>query len=331
MDTAPVYDRPRAPRAPDAAAAYPGAPRAPGKDASMQLQQARAHVRALVRALARSRQESRAARRDIETLTKANALLQDLSVQRTPAAAKLHGAVACNELVVDDPSLWTSLEAALPQAEQLMTKRIRFRRGELLYRPGDAFDALYAIRSGSCKTVLLATGGQEQVIGYYMAGEVIGMDGIGAKSHGCRATALEDMDVCPLPFDRIDDLAQRSDQFRNNLHKLVAQECLRAQTLMLVLGTMSADQRLAVFLLDLSQRYYVRGYSACEFVLRMTRQDIGSYLGLKLETVSRVLSRFQRDGLIQVQGRIVKLLDRVAVGRLVDDDTRREAVAGCSR
>ena len=111
---------------------------------------------------------------------------------------------------------------------------------------------------------------------------------------------------------------ENSDRFRRNLHRLLSREGLRAQTLMIVLGTMRAEQRLAVFLLDLSQRYQARGYSSCEFVLRMTREEIGSHLGLKLETVSRLFSRLQREGLIQVQGRTVKMLDRLAVGQLVD-------------
>ena len=188
----------------------------------------------------------------------------------------------------------------------------------VLYRIGDPFTALYAIRTGSCKTVLLARDGHDQVGGYHMSGDIIGMDGIGVDSHECQATALEDMDVCPLPFAQIENLARVSDPFRHNLYKLLSQESARAQTLMLVLGTMRAEQRLAVFLLELSQRYRTRGYSSCDFVLRMTREEIGSYLGLKLETISRLFSRFQREGLVQVQGRTVKLLDRVAVARLVD-------------
>ena len=121
-----------------------------------------------------------------------------------------------------------------------------------------------------------------------------------------------------MPSEQIEKLARRSDPFRRNLHRLLSGEGLRAQTLMIVLGTMRAEQRLAVFLLDLSQRYRAHGYSPCEFVLRMTREEIGSHLGLKLETVSRLFSRFQRVGLIQVQGRTVKLLDLVAVGQLAD-------------
>ncbi len=205
--------------------------------------------------------------------------------------------------------------------ERLLTQRARLRKGDVLYRVGAGFHGLYAIRTGSCKTVLLARDGHDQVAGYHMAGDVIGVDGIGTDTHECQATALEDLEACPLPFDEIEILARRSDQFRHNLHKLLSREGVRAQTMMIVLGTMRSEQRLAVFLLDLSQRYRARGYSSCEFVLRMTREEIGSYLGLQLETVSRLFSRFQREGLIQMQGRTVKLLDQVAMGKVVDCGT----------
>ena len=144
------------------------------------------------------------------------------------------------------------------------------------------------------------------------------MDGIGSDVHECQATALEDTEVCPLPFERVETLARRSTRFGHNLHKLLSQECSRVQDLTLVLGTMCADQRLAVFLLDLSRRYKSRGFSSCEFVLRMTREEIGSHLGLKLETVSRAFSRFQGQGLLQVQGRLVNLLDQVALAQIAD-------------
>ena len=188
----------------------------------------------------------------------------------------------------------------------------------MLYRAGDKFSVLYAIRAGSCKTALLANDGQGQVAGFHMAGEIIGVDGVGTDIHECEAIALEDMEVCRLPFDQIEHLAQLSEKFAHALHKLLSQESARIHTLMIVLGAMRAEQRLAMFLVNLSQRYRARGYSSCEFVLRMTRAEIGSYLGLKLETVSRLFSRFQQEGLLQVKGRDVRLLDRAALSRLVD-------------
>jgi CRP/FNR family transcriptional regulator len=209
---------------------------------------------------------------------------------------------------------------ATSQVEHLLCTRNRLRKGDALFRLGGGFHALFAIWTGSCKTILLTGDGHEQVAGYYMTGEIVGMDGIGTGTHECEAAALEDMEVCPLPFDQVEHLARVSEPFRRNLHRLLSQEGVRAQNRMLVLGTMRAEQRLATFLLDLSTRHGARGFSSCEFLLRMTRDEIGSYLGLTLETVSRVFSRFQRSGLIQVRGRSVKLLDGVAMSRIAHGD-----------
>jgi CRP/FNR family transcriptional regulator len=207
---------------------------------------------------------------------------------------------------------------ATRQVDELMKARIRLRKGETLFRTGDRFTSLYAIRSGSCKTVLLSEDGQEQVAGYHMPGEIIGTDGVGADVHGCQAVVLENTEFCALSFECLERLGRQDGRLQSNLHRLLSREIARERAVMMLLGTMHAEQRLATFLLDLSQRYQRLGYSSCEFVLRMTREEIGSYLGLKLETVSRLFSRFQREGLLQVQGRVVKLLDRGSVQRLVD-------------
>jgi CRP/FNR family transcriptional regulator, anaerobic regulatory protein len=208
-------------------------------------------------------------------------------------------------------------QEGLRQIDALVTERVRLRKGEMLYRAGDTFSALHAVRVGSCKTTVLGEKGHEQVAGYHMMGDIVGMDGIGTNRHGGQAVALEDTEVCVLPFDRIEELARHVLPLQRNLHKVMSAEIARDHYVMLLLGSMNAEERLAVFLLNLSKRYRDRGYSATEFVLRLTREDIGSYLGLKLETVSRLLSRFQAAGLIQVQGRVVKLLDLSALKQLV--------------
>ena len=204
------------------------------------------------------------------------------------------------------------------KVDALVAARIRLHKGDTLFRSGDRFRSLYAIRSGSCKTVSPSEDGHDHVAGYHMSGEIIGTDGIGTDRHGCEAVALEDTEFCAMPFDRLETLGRQNVRFQHNLHRLLSREIARERELMLLLGTMTAERRLAVFLLDLSQRYHARGYSSCEFVLRMTREEIGSYLGLKLETVSRLFSRFQRDGLLQVQGRVVSLLDHASLKRLID-------------
>ena len=202
--------------------------------------------------------------------------------------------------------------------DELVSQRIRLRKGEVLVHSGDHFSALYAIRSGSCKSVVTTASGQEQIAGYHIAGEVLGAEAIFTSTHDSTVTALEDSEFCVMPFDRMESLARQNSDFQRSLNALLSREISRERKVMLMLGTMRAEQRLASFLLDLADRYHARGYSSCEFVLRMTREEIGSHLGLKLETVSRLFSRFHQDGLIRVGGRDVKLLDRLALQQLVD-------------
>jgi CRP/FNR family transcriptional regulator len=205
----------------------------------------------------------------------------------------------------------------LKQIDALLGARIKLKKGESLYRAGDAFHSLFAIRLGSLKTTVLAEDGREQVSGYHMLGDIIGLDGIGTEHHGCQAVALEDTEICVLPFERLEDLARSVPQLQHNLHLFLSREISRDHNIMLLLGSMRAEERLAVFLLNLADRYRRRGYSSTEFVLRMTREEIGSHLGLKLETVSRLFSRFHEDGLIQVQGRAIKLLNAAALKELI--------------
>jgi len=213
------------------------------------------------------------------------------------------------------------IDVADPEAkvlfEKLVASRIRLRKGDVLFRAGERFTALYAIRVGSCKTVALADDGDEQVTGLHLPGEIIGVEGIGNDVHVAQAVALEDTEVCVLPFERIEALAQRDTGFRRRLYQLLSSAIVRERSLSLMLGTMRAEQRLASFLLDLSSRYQMRGYSSTDFVLRMTREEIGSHLGLKLETVSRLFSRFAEEGLIEVQGRVIKLCDRIGLQHLL--------------
>jgi CRP/FNR family transcriptional regulator len=199
--------------------------------------------------------------------------------------------------------------AEVKRVDALVGHGKRLRKGESLYRAGDPFGALYATRVGSLKTTVLAEDGREQVSGYHMLGDIIGLDGIANDHHGCEAVALEDTEMCVLPFARLEALARELPGLQHNLYRFLSREISHDQNAMLLLGSMRAEERLGVFLLDLSARYHRRGYSSVEFVLRLTRAEIGSYLGLKLETVSRLFSRFHDQGLVQVQGRAVKLID----------------------
>ena len=197
----------------------------------------------------------------------------------------------------------------MQQVDSLIVNRTKVTKNEALYRVGAPFHALYAIRIGTLKTQMLLEDGREQVAGYHMPGEIIGLDGVGTGHHGTEAIALEDSEVCVVPFVNVEDLARSVPVLQHNLHKIMSREITQEQSVMLLLGSMRAEERLAAFLLNLSNRYRCRGYSATEYVLRMTREEIGSYLGLKHETVSRLFSQFQKKELIRVHGRTVKLLD----------------------
>ena len=195
------------------------------------------------------------------------------------------------------------------QLYSIIGSRVKLKKGEPLFRNGAPFTALYAIRLGSIKTTMLSDDGREQIAGYHMPGDILGLDGMSTSRHECEAVALEDTEACVIPFDRLEEVSRKVPALQHSLHRVLGREIGHDHRQLLLLGSMRAEERLAAFLLNLSERYKCRGYSSTEFVLRMTREEIGSFLGLKLETVSRLFSRFQEEGLVQVQGRAVKIVD----------------------
>jgi CRP/FNR family transcriptional regulator, anaerobic regulatory protein len=205
----------------------------------------------------------------------------------------------------------------MQRLDALTSLKRAFRRGEYLYRSGERFRALYAIRTGFFKTQVLHEDGREQVTGFQMPGEIIGLDAICSDAHTCDAVALDDSEICEIPFDRLEELSREIPGLQRHLHKIMSREIVRDQGIMMLLGSMRAEERLAAFLLNLSQRFSARGYSASSFHLRMTRQEIGSYLGLKLETVSRTLSHFHEYGLLNVRVREVEIMDMLRLRSFV--------------
>ncbi len=195
----------------------------------------------------------------------------------------------------------------LDQIESMVNVRRKIRRGDTLYRSGDPFDAVYAIRSGFFKSRVTYEDGRDQVTGFSMVGEILGMDGIGQGTHHCDAVALEDSEVCSIPYVRLEEMSREINGLQRHFHRLMSREIVRESGVMMLLGVMRAEERIAAFLLNLSQRLNARGYSPLEFHLRMTREEIGSHLGLQLETVSRAFSKLHKDGLIEVEQKFVRI------------------------
>ena len=210
----------------------------------------------------------------------------------------------------------------LDKIDEVVAIRRKIKRGTRLYTNGEKFTSLYAIRTGFFKTCLTTEDGRNQVTGFQMAGEIIGLDGIVKEHHTCDAVALEDAEVCVMPFERIEELSRDVVALQRHVHKIMSREIVREHGVMLLLGSMRAEERLAAFLLNLVQRLHARGFSQSELLLRMTREEIGSYLGLKLETVSRTFSKFVEEGIVEVKQRHVRILNTDALKLLLNNNVQ---------
>ncbi len=227
--------------------------------------------------------------------------------------------VACSSCNLRELCMPVGLQPdELRRIDDIVATRRKVRRKETLFRNGERFTSLYAIRTGVFKTRVASEDGRDQVTGFQMAGEIIGLDGIVNDQHTCDAVALEDSEVCVMPFDRIEELSREVTALQRHVHQIMSREIVREHGVMLLLGSMRAEERLAAFLLNLVQRLHARGFSRSELVLRMTREEIGSYLGLKLETVSRTLSKFMDDGIIEVRQRHLRIANPEALQNIVN-------------
>ena len=224
-------------------------------------------------------------------------------------------------------------DADVVRLDQIIGRRRRVQRDETLYRMDQPFGSLYAVRFGHFKTAQVNLRGEQQITGFQMAGDLLGMDAIGTGRHACSAVALEDSEVCEIPFGRLQELFAQVPQLLQHFHRIMSHEIMREQNVMLFLGNMRAEQRFAVFLLNLGTRYAARGYSASNFQLRMSREDIGDYLSLTIESVSRLLSKFKKQGWISIDNREVHIRDRASLealstGAMADaDDARQQRAA----
>jgi CRP/FNR family transcriptional regulator, anaerobic regulatory protein len=202
--------------------------------------------------------------------------------------------------------------------DNLMFSRRNVKQGQMLYREGDKFQFIYAVRSGTFKSCMSLIDGREQVSGFFLAGEVMGLDGAAHGAHSGSVVALEDSEVCAIPYGQLIEVAAGNTSMQHIVSRLMSREIVREHSLMGLLGSMNAEERLSTFLLNLSQRLKARGFSACEFHLRMSRAEIGSYLGLKLETVSRTFSAFQQRRLLEVDKRHIRITDMEGLARSLE-------------
>jgi CRP/FNR family transcriptional regulator, anaerobic regulatory protein len=230
--------------------------------------------------------------------------------QFVPDAAPAALKTLCSTCHLKDLCLPCGLAGSdVQRLDGLKFARRRIKEGEALYHEGEKFQFIYAVRSGTFKSALMLKDGREQVTGFQMAGELLGLDGLASGKHASSATALEDAEICAIPYAHLSELAAGSTDLQHVISRLMSREIVREHSLMMLLGSMNAEERLAAFLLNISQRLKARGYSASEFHLRMSRAEIGSYLGMKLETVSRTFSAFQHQRLLQVDKKHVRIID----------------------
>lgn len=199
----------------------------------------------------------------------------------------------------------------------LIGPRTRIRKGAALFNANDMLTALYAVRCGSFKTSFNNAEGQGVVINFWMPGEVLGLDAIATEHHVCDAIALEDSEVCTIPYGRLQALARDFPVLQQSLNRLMSREIVREHERVLMLCNLTAEERLANFFLSLSKCFANRGFSAHGFVLRMSREDVASYLGLRLETVCRSVARLRAQGVVSLHGRLVEILDMPALLAIV--------------
>jgi CRP/FNR family transcriptional regulator len=182
-------------------------------------------------------------------------------------------------------------------------------RGDHLFRGGEGFRSLYVVKTGSVKTYAPSEEGGEQVLGFHLPGEIIGLDAIETEVHACSARVLETSAICELPFSRLEELSATIPSLQHQMYRLLSKEISQDTEMLLLLGKKNAEERLAAFLVNMSNRLHQRGLSATDFHLSMSRHEIGNYLGLAVETVSRLFTRFQEEGLLKVDRKHVQLLD----------------------
>lgn len=226
-----------------------------------------------------------------------------------PGLPPLRERITCRDCAIRRHCFPANLQGAeLQRLDAVILRGRPLRKGEHLFGADQPLQQLHAVRSGTLKSYLLSSEGEEQITGFHLPGEVLGLDGLGAFSHPGFAVALETSMVCSIPLARLEELAEDIPRLRGELLRVMS-AAIHAEHEQLRLTRKAAAERLASFLLELSQRFRARGYSARNFILPMSRCEIANYLGLTSETVSRLLARYRACGLVEVSGRELRVTD----------------------
>lgn len=227
---------------------------------------------------------------------------QTVSFAQTP--------VSCQNCNLADLCLPYGLDLdEMAQLDTVIQHHAMLARGDHIFTTQDALKHIYAVKTGSIKTYQVTENGNEQVMGFYLPGELIGLDALHNNHHHCSAIALESTSLCALPMANLESISQLIPHLQHTLYRAMGKEIVQDQTMLLTLAKHTADERIAAFLLNISQRFHLRGFSATEFNLSMARHDIANYLGLAVETVSRTFSRFQEEKLLTVSRKYIKIHD----------------------
>jgi CRP/FNR family transcriptional regulator len=197
----------------------------------------------------------------------------------------------------------------LDTLDNIIERKRPIQKGEMIFKDGEQLHAIFAIRSGTFKTYTIDENGDEQITGFHLPGDLLGFDAISDSEHPSFAQALETSMVCEIPFDNLDKLSTTMPRLRRQILRLMSSEIRTDQEMLMLLNHKNAEQRLASFICALSERYRSRALSATEFRLTMTRSEIGNYIGLTVETISRLLNKFQKEGYIVVTGKLISILD----------------------
>lgn len=214
-------------------------------------------------------------------------------------------------------------ENDLERLEDIVLQGKIFNRGEHIFDQSTSVKSCFAVRSGSVKTSIITEGGDEQVTGFFMPGELIGLDSMASDNYACTAKALERTSVCEFPVDKLEQLTRKLPELQHHMYHLMSQEIQNSHQLAMLLSKNTAEERIAALLLSLSSRFQRRRMSPTNFSLPMARNDIANFLGLAVETVSRVFTRFQNQGIIKARGREVELLDVEALQVVTRDFARQ--------